>query len=66
MKIYIKGMMCEHCVAHVTEALNGLEGLSDIKVSLADGLAEAAGTVSEDLIKSTIEDEGYDVIRIEA
>lgn len=65
MKIYIKGMMCEHCVAHVTKALKGIDGLHDIKVSLANGLAEVNGRASQELIKDTIEDEGYEILRIE-
>lgn len=65
MKIFIKGMMCEHCVAHVTQALKNIEGLSAVKVNLQDGLAEANGTAAHDTIRTAIEDEGYDVVRIE-
>jgi copper chaperone len=65
MKIFIKGMMCEHCVAHVTQALKNIEGLSAVKVNLQDGLAEASGTAAHAAIQTAIEDEGYDVVRIE-
>ena len=35
MEIALKvtGMMCQHCVAHVTKALEGVEGVSKVEVS---------------------------------
>ena len=32
--ISIEGMSCNHCVAHVKEALEGLEGVTSVKVNL--------------------------------
>ena len=32
--VEIRGMHCEHCVAHVTEALEALPGVKSAKVSL--------------------------------
>lgn len=63
-KITIEGMMCEHCVAHVKEALEGL-GASDIEVSLDGGYAVCDTDKPDGDIKSAIEDEGYDVKGIE-
>ncbi len=34
----VKGMTCEHCVAAVTRALQGLPGISGFRVDLASGL----------------------------
>ena len=35
----IDGMMCEHCVRHVREALESVEGVTDINVSLEENKA---------------------------
>ena len=63
-KITIEGMSCEHCVAHVKEALEGL-GASSVTVSLDGGYAECETDKPDADIKAAIEDEGYDVIKIE-
>lgn len=62
-KITIEGMSCEHCVAHVKEALEGL-GATSVTVSLEDGYAECETNKSDDEIRTVIEEEGYDVIKI--
>lgn len=45
MEIALKvtGMMCQHCVAHVTKALEGVEGVSKVEVSLQKGEARVTG-----------------------
>jgi len=63
-KIAIEGMSCEHCVAHVKEALEGL-GASGVDVSLDGGYAVCDTDKSDAELKSAIEDEGYDVTGIE-
>ena len=35
----IEGMMCQHCVRHVTNALNSVEGTADVVVDLDGGQA---------------------------
>ena len=62
-KIMIEGMSCEHCVAHVKEALEGL-GALNVTVSLEGGYAECETSRSDDEIKAAIEEEGYDVTQI--
>lgn len=32
--LHIEGMMCAHCVKHVTDALNAVDGVSVIEVNL--------------------------------
>lgn len=63
-KIMIEGMMCEHCVAHVREALEGIRAES-IEVSLDGKYAICDTDKSNDEIKALIEDEGYDVTDIQ-
>lgn len=64
-KILIKGMSCGHCVNHVHEALDEIKA-TDIKVNLEEGnvIAEV-GDITDEAIKTAIEDAGYDVLEIE-
>ncbi|AOR24639.1 heavy-metal-associated domain-containing protein [Clostridium taeniosporum] len=64
-KILIEGMSCNHCVGHVKNALEGLDGVTSVEVSLQDKYALVETTESDEVLKDAIEDEGYDVVRIE-
>ncbi len=62
--IKVEGMSCEHCVKSVTGALEALQGVKSVNVSLENKTAtveydEAAVTV--EALKEAIEDQGYDV-----
>ena len=61
-KLNVEGMMCEHCVAHVTKALEGVPGVSSVKVSLADkdAVVEAAPEVTDEALVAAVKDAGYD------
>lgn len=63
--ISIEGMSCNHCVNHVTEALEEI-GAEKIKVSLENKSAELdiKDSVTDEKIKLAIEDAGYDVVKI--
>ncbi len=39
MKLKVNGMSCMMCVKHVTHALQGVDGVTDVAVSLDDGTA---------------------------
>ncbi len=43
VKIGVKGMHCEKCVAKVTEALEGVEGVTGAQVSLEEEAATVEG-----------------------
>ncbi len=61
--IKIDGMMCEHCVKRVTNALTAVAGVKSAAVSLENGSAEVE--FDGDLhaaLKAAIEDAGYDVV----
>ena len=62
--VKIQGMMCEHCAAHVTEALNALEGVSaKVNLKKAEAVIEASREVSDAEIKSAVESAGnYTVV----
>ena len=64
-RIKIEGMMCDHCVNAVSKALKGIEGISEVNVRLEDKEAVVQGKASEEILKETIEKEGYTVLSIE-
>ncbi len=65
--IRIEGMSCGHCTARVQKALEGMAGVTSVEVDLSANIAtiEADDTVTDDALKSAIDDAGYDVISIE-
>ena len=64
-KIMIEGMSCGHCVKHVQEALEGLNGVSSVEVNLAGKYAVVETTVEDSQLQEVIDDAGYDVLSIE-
>ena len=58
--------MCKHCVAHVTKALEGIEGVKP-EVSLEDKAAYLTleKDVPDEVLKKAVEDAGYEVTSIE-
>jgi copper ion binding protein len=57
----VTGMSCDHCVNSVTNALKGLEGVSEVKVSLADKSAVVSGSMIDTAkVIAAIEEEGYE------
>ena len=58
----VEGMMCEHCVAHVTKALEGVEGVTSAKVSLDDKKAVVSmdTDVPDDKLIAAVVDAGYE------
>ena len=61
----IEGMSCQMCVKHVTKALQGVEGVKAVKVSLEDENAQvtydpaAAGVAA---FKAAVSDAGYELV----
>lgn len=65
MILKIKGMMCNHCVMHAEKALNSIEGVSDVKVSLEENQATVTADDSKiDEMKKAIADAGYEVTEV--
>ena len=58
----IEGMMCEHCVARVSQALNDIDGV-DATVSLDKHQADIKLTsdVSDDVLTQSVVAAGYKV-----
>jgi len=59
IRVSVEGMSCEHCVRSVQEALESLEGIASVSVSLEDGAALVEGQVSDDTIRAVLEEEEY-------
>ncbi|MFE8703092.1 copper chaperone CopZ [Cytobacillus sp. FJAT-54145] len=60
----VGGMSCGHCVNAVEGSVGKLNGVSSVKVNLAEGTVDVefdSATTSLEAIKETIDDQGYDV-----
>jgi copper ion binding protein len=60
----VNGMSCDHCVAHVREALEGVTGVKSAKVSLKDKSAQVnhGDGVSIDALKAAVTEAGYEAV----
>lgn len=66
-KILVEGMSCGHCVNHVKEALNELNGVTSVDVNLdtKTAIIEASVEVKDEDIRFAIDDAGYEAAAIE-
>ena len=62
----IEGMMCQHCVAHVTKALQGVNGVTEVEVNLKKKTATVAyeETVTDEALVEAVTQAGYEVKKI--
>lgn len=62
----IEGMMCNHCVMHVTKALEGVAGVKKAKVELKDKKAVVTleTEVSDSALTDAVKEAGYEVTEI--
>ena len=60
MTFDVKGMTCDNCVRHVTEAIRRVDGVKDARVSLAANSAEVAGQFDPAAVSAAVEEEGYE------
>jgi copper chaperone CopZ len=56
----VKGMTCDNCVHHVTEAIRSVSGVTSAKVSLSTNSATVEGEFETPKIIAAIEEEGYE------
>lgn len=60
MQLTIGGMSCEHCVKAVTQAIEKVDGVKAVKVSLKKGKADIKGeNVNIEAVKKAVIDAGY-------
>ena len=60
----VKGMMCPHCENHVKKALEALDGVVEAVASHTEGkvTVKLSKSVDDEIIKSAITHEGYEVL----
>ena len=65
--VYINGMMCSHCTAHVQKALSALDGVESVEVSLEDKKAVLTlnKNVDDAVITAAVREAGYEPIKCE-
>lgn len=62
----VEGMMCQHCVAHVTKALQATEGVQAVEVDLKKKTAtvETNAEIADEVFVNAITEAGYEVKKI--
>ncbi|WP_163544897.1 heavy-metal-associated domain-containing protein [Occultella kanbiaonis] len=69
--IDVTGMTCANCVAHVTEELEGVDGVLNVSVELRAGepspvTVVSNGPLDETAVRDAVDEAGYDVVAIRA
>jgi copper chaperone len=57
----VRGMTCAHCVASVTEELQELDGVIDVRVELTTGtvIVRSRDPLRDDAVRDAVEEAGY-------
>ena len=65
--VYVDGMMCMHCVAHVKKALEGIEGVKNVEVSLENKNAVVSSDkeIAPSVFEKAIVDAGYTFVKVD-
>lgn len=65
-KLLIKGMSCAHCIAHVTEALKEVCGVSSVTVNLDEqnAVVSLKHEVDDAELIKAVKEAGYDVKKV--
>jgi len=61
----VTGMTCGHCVAHVTEEVSAVEGVTDVQVTLEGGrmVVTSLAPIDLALVKEAVSEAGsYEVV----
>ena len=61
-ELSVKGMMCPRCVAHVQKALESVDGVVEVSVSLegASATVKAKDNVKREALVAAVVDAGYE------
>ncbi len=62
----IEGMMCAHCTGRVQKALEAIEGVASVEMSLENKTAtvQLSSDVADEVLTKAVADAGYDVVGI--
>lgn len=60
-KLIVDGMMCQHCAAHVAEAISNIEGVKSVKVDLPSKtvVVNVDKPLGKEVYEKAIEEAGY-------
>lgn len=62
----VEGMTCQNCVKHVTKVFSGMEGATEVSVSLEDKRADVHWTGDApdlDAVEDVLEEAGFELKR---
>jgi Cu+-exporting ATPase len=60
--IEIEGMMCQHCVAHVKKALEGINGVqADVNLEKNQAVVTSQNEITNEVLTQAVVDAGYEV-----
>jgi copper chaperone len=59
-ELKISGMTCGHCQTAVKNALEAVDGVERVEVSLEKGLAKVEGEADVRVLVAAVEEEGYE------
>ena len=61
-KLSVEGMMCQHCVAHVKKALEGVDGVEEAVVDLdaKSAVVKLSADVADEALVDAVVDAGYE------
>lgn len=59
IELKIEGMMCEHCVGRVKAALEAVDGVKTVEVSLKRKTATVSGSAEYAALVAAVENAGY-------
>lgn len=64
--LHVEGMMCQHCVAHVTKALQGVQGVEAVEVDLKKktAIVQSLEEIDNDVLTAAVTEAGYTVKKI--
>lgn len=67
-KLVVSGMTCGHCVSSVTEELNEVDGVTNVRVELNEGgesevFVSSNGPLDIDAAQAAVVEAGYTVVR---
>ncbi|MGD8590569.1 MAG: heavy metal translocating P-type ATPase, partial [Chromatiales bacterium] len=60
VKLKVTGMTCPHCVSNVTKALQAVDGVDKVEVSLEQADAVVSGSAEVDQLIAAVKQAGYD------
>ncbi|UJA21496.1 heavy-metal-associated domain-containing protein [Thermoleophilia bacterium SCSIO 60948] len=59
----VKGMSCSHCATSVSERIESLDPVTEVRVDLPTGRVEVAGSgYTDEQVRQAVEEAGYELI----